>query len=196
MTCSLSASPVGQRAHPKASWCPIVLWCPTLAKSGDEEGIQTAPLSVYSRIRWLGVGTLLQLGAQLLRNLFFSSVWYQNKFPQLTNHSRGSSLTFSLVFELRHPGLGTPHGADSIFTGDLPYLHIAGQVLLLALPMLNKSTSVIVTMHKDQEYKFSRFLRAVDKYKVKTIWAFLKRLRICEWVCEHSHKICQCYVCM
>ena len=67
----------------------------------------------------------------------------------------------------RHPDIAKLHGSYGVFTGDLPLLHLAGQALLLTQPLYLGAKIVLISMHKDPNYKFERFLKAVEKHKVK-----------------------------
>ena len=49
---------------------------------------------------------------------------------------------------------------------DLPFLHSGGQEFTLTFPFYAGATVVIITMYTDMEYKFHRFVQAIEKYKV------------------------------
>ena len=66
----------------------------------------------------------------------------------------------------RHPNVAKLHGTNGVFTGDPPFLHLAGQVLMLTQPLHLGAKLVILSMHKDVNVKFERFLRAVEKHKM------------------------------
>ena len=53
-----------------------------------------------------------------------------------------------------------------MFMSDLPFLHSGGQEFTLTLPFYAGATVVIITMYADMEYKFQRFVQAIEKYKV------------------------------
>ena len=55
---------------------------------------------------------------------------------------------------------------DSVFMSDLPFLHSGGQEFTMTLSFYTGAKVVIITMYTDMEYKFHRFVQAIEKYKV------------------------------
>ena len=54
-----------------------------------------------------------------------------------------------------------------MYMSDLPFLQSGGQEFTLTLPFYAGAKVIIINMYSDMEYKFQRFVKAIEKYKVQ-----------------------------